>query len=88
MLAVILSGVAILISGVTVVVVLVLLGRKEVPYSPSEDDESLVKKVATLIENQKVLWYALEDMDDRLDDAGLSVLRPRVPNDQATTRHR
>lgn len=84
MLAVILSGIAVLISGVTVVLVLVLLGRKDVQYPQVQDEDPRLTKV---IINQGVLWRALEDMDDRLDDAGLSVLRPRVPDNQATTRH-
>lgn len=83
MLATILAGIAVLISGITCIAVLVLLGRKEFPYPQGEEDP-----IATLIKNQRVLWYALEDMDDRLDDAGLSVLRPRVHNDQTPAAHR
>lgn len=83
MLAVILSGIAVAISGVTVLLVLVLLGRKDFPYPEGEDD-----RLALVIKNQAILWYALEDMDDRLDDAGLSVLRPRVQDDQAPAGYR
>lgn len=86
MLATILAGIAVLISGITCIAVLVLLGRKEFPYPRGEEDRE--DPIATLIRNQRVLWYALEDMDDRLNDAGLSVLRPRVHDDQAPASYR
>lgn len=83
-LAIIMAGIAIFISSVTLFAVLALLGRKQPDYPEGADEDDTLAKV---INNQKVLWKALEDMDDRLDDAGLSVLRPWVPDDQAEARH-
>jgi hypothetical protein len=83
-LAIIMAGIAIFISSITCFAVLALLGRKQPGYPQSADEDDTL---ARLVKNQAVLWKALEDMDDRLDDAGLSVLRPWVQDDQAKARH-
>lgn len=81
--AILISGISIFISGATSLTVVALLGSKRFQYASKKDIEDLGNRLAILGTNQSKLWRAVEAVDDRCDAAGLPVLRPSVPGNQA-----
>lgn len=80
-LAIILSGVAVLISGATFILVMVLLGRSDFQYCSQED---LAKVEARLRKNQSDLWDYVEAVDDQSGGRGHQVLGVWVPGDKTS----
>lgn len=82
--AVLVSGVSIFISGTTFLLVLALLGKKNLQYASKKDLDDVLDRLEKVGRNQVKLWRYVEAVDDRCDSAGLPVLRPSVPRKQAS----
>lgn len=78
-LAIVLSGLAFLVSGMTFVLTLVLLGRKDFQYCSQED---LSKVEARLRKNQSDLWAYVEAVDDQAGGTGHQVLGLWMPGNK------
>lgn len=88
--AVFMGGLGFFVSGMTFLLVLILLGRKDFQYATKQDLEEVLARMLVVAKNQSRLWRAMEALDDRCDAAGLPVLRKAVPSQptQASRRHR
>lgn len=80
----IMAGAALLVSGGTAMAILALLDKTPFHYASRKDLEELRDKVDLVGMNQVRTWRYVEAVDDRIDLAGLPVLRASVPEDKAT----
>lgn len=79
MLAIILAGLAFLVSGATFVLVLVLLGRKDFAYATRRDVDGLADRVAVVERGQRQLYRYTEAIDEHTGANGHRVLSSIVP---------
>jgi hypothetical protein len=82
-LAIVLAGFAMFISGMTFMVLLVLLGRKEFQYATKSDLDEVMNRLAIIGRNQSKLYRYLEAIDVHLGANGHQVLGRWVPSEQA-----
>jgi len=84
-LAIILAGFSMFVSGMTFVVVLVLLGRKDFQYATKGDLDEVRNLLAIIGRNQSRLYRYLEAIDAHLGANGHQVLGRWVQSEQAPT---
>lgn len=85
-LAVVLAGISLAISGATFLLVLALLGRKTFQYATKEDLQEVLDRLEIAGKGRVYIWRYLEAIDDRLDLAGLPVLRRGLSRYSAKAR--
>lgn len=82
-LAIIMSGLALLISGITCTAVLVLLGRKEFHYATRGDLIKMDLQIADISRRQSQLWRYVEAVDEQSGGLGHQVLGRAVQLEDA-----
>lgn len=87
-LAIIMSGLSMLISGSTLVAVLVLLGRGDFQYATKGDLEEVLARLVIVGRNQSRLYRYVEAVDGHLGANGHQVLGRWVPDDDAEDANR
>jgi len=73
-LAILLSGLSLFISGMTLLTVLVLLGKHDFQYASQNDLHEIRDHLKILGSNQSKLWRYAEAIDDATDGSGHQVL--------------
>lgn len=83
MLAIVMAGVAMFVSGCTFILVLALLGRKDFQYARQRDVNELNDRLKVQGVNQARLWRYLETIDDKVGSNGHRVFRTGMPKPDA-----
>lgn len=84
-LAIIMSGLALFISGTTFLTILALLGRRSFQYATKQDVEEVRDRNRILGRNLALLWRHMEAIDDHTGGWGYRLHGRRMPRDNPPT---